>query len=230
MTDDNPLLDTGLPRFDEVRPDHALPAIEARLADYQRLIDGIGEGRLPATPDTLADEVRADDALAMAWSTVGHLHAVNNTPEWREAYSECLDRITAFYTARGHNRNLFACWKAVSERADFAEQPAAFRRMVDEELTDFRLSGVDLADEPRERFAAISLELSRLGNRFGNNVLDATEGYTEHFDRTEPLAGLPDSALDTLSARAEAAGRDGYLADISYPCSHAIVKTGSITK
>ncbi|MBY6204906.1 M3 family metallopeptidase [Halomonas denitrificans] len=223
MTDDNPLLDTGLPRFDDVRPDHALPAIEARLADYQRLIDGIGQGRLPPTPDTIADEVRADDALAMAWSTVGHLHAVNNTPDWRQAYSECLDRITAFYTARGHNRDLYACWKAVSRRDDFAGQPATFRRMVAEELTDFRLSGVDLDDEPRKRFAEISLELSRLGNRFGNNVLDATEGYTEHFDGAEPLAGLPESALDTLSARAEAAGRNGYLADLSYPCYHAIV-------
>lgn len=223
MTDDNPLLETGLPRFDAVRPDHALPAIEARLADYQDLIDAIGDGRRPATADTLADEVRADDALAMAWSTIGHLHAVTNTAEWRQAYSECLDRITAFYTARGHDRALFDCWKTVSRRADFAEQSEAFRRMVEEELTDFRLSGVDLDGEDRDRFAAISLELSRLGNAFGNNVLDATEGYSEHFDGAEPLAGLPDSALDTLSARAEAAGQDGYLADLSYPCYHAIV-------
>ncbi len=223
MSDTNPLLDAGLPRFDAVRPEHALPAVENRLADYQRLIEAIEDGRLPAAPDTLADEVRADDALATAWSTIGHLHAVSNTPEWRQAYSECLDRITAFYTARGHNRALFECWKTVSRRDDFAAQPAAFRRMVEEELTDFRLSGVDLDDEPRERFAAISLELSRLGNTFGNHVLDATEGYREHFDRTEPLAGLPESALDTLSARAEAAGQDGFLADLSYPCYHAIV-------
>ncbi len=223
MTDDNPLLETGLPRFDAVRPDHALPAVEARLADYQDLIDAIGDGQRPATPDTLADEVRADDALAMAWSTIGHLHAVTNTAEWRQAYSECLDRITAFYTARGHDQALYECWKTVSRRADFAEQSEAFRRMVEEELTDFRLSGVGLDDEARERFAAISLELSRLGNAFGNNVLDATEGYSEHFDGAEPLAGLPESALDTLSARAEAAGQDGFLADLSYPCYHAIV-------
>lgn len=104
MTESNPLLETGLPRFHDVRPEHARPAVETRLADYQALIDAIERGTAAQTRETLADEVRADDALALAWSTIGHLHAVNNTPEWREAYTACLEKITAFYTARGHNR------------------------------------------------------------------------------------------------------------------------------
>lgn len=223
MSSDNPLLETGLPRFDAVRPEHALPAIEARLADYQALIDAIERGEASPTPATLIAEVRADDAVALAWSTVGHLHAVVNTPEWREAYSACLEKITAFYTARGHNGALYACWKAVADAPAFVEQSAEFRRMVDEELVDFRLSGVGLEGAERERFAEISLRLSALGNRFGNHVLDATEGYTRHFETRDALAGLPESALDTLAARAESAERSGWLADLSYPCYHAIV-------
>ncbi|NKI34913.1 M3 family metallopeptidase [Wenzhouxiangella sp. XN79A] len=223
MTETNPLLEPGLPRFDAVRPEHALPAVERRLAEYQALLDAIERGERDATPETLADEVRADDALALAWSTVGHLHAVTNTPEWREAFTACLEKITAFYTARGQNRALYGCWNTVASSDDFNDRPEAFRRMVAEELIDFRQSGVDLDDDARERFTEISLRLSTLGNTFGNHVLDATEGYTEHFETTDALAGLPDSALHTLAARAEAADRDGWLADLSYPCYHAIV-------
>ena len=152
-----------------------------------------------------------------------HSGTFSEAPAWREAFSDCLEKITAFYTARGHNRALFECWKAVSEDDGFAEQPAAFRRMVEQELIDFRQSGVDLPDRERERFAEISLRLSKLGNTFGNHVLDATEGWSEDFDNTQALAGLPVSDLETLAAKAAEAGGSGWRADLSYPCYRAVV-------
>ena len=219
----NPLLAEGLPRFDTITPDHAVPAIERCLDDYQRLIDAVERGEMPANPDTIAREVLADDALALAWSSVGHLHGVVNTPAWREAFSACLEKITAFYTARGHNRALFECWKSVSARDDFERQPVAFRRMVEQELIDFRQSGVDLPDRERKRFAEISLKLSKLGNTFGNHVLDATEAWAEDFDDPQALAGLPAADLDTLAIKAADAGKSGWRADLSYPCYRAVI-------
>jgi len=219
----NPLLAEGLPDFERIAPEHAVPAIEARLAEYQHLIDAVESGDIRPSPETIAREVLADDALALAWSSVGHLHAVVNTPAWREAFSACLEKITAFYTERGHNRALFECWKAVSEQDGFTEQPAAFRRMVEQELIDFRQSGVDLPEAQRGRFAEISLRLSKLGNSFGNHVLDATEGWSEDFDDARALAGLPASDLETLATRAAEAGTSGWRADLSYPCYRAVV-------
>jgi oligopeptidase A len=219
---DNPLLREGLPEFPDIRPEHALPAIETRLADYRQLIADIESGRAPPTPETIAREVRADDALALAWSTVGHLHGVANTPAWREAYSACLEPITAFYTERGQNRAVYECWKTVAGRDDFEQQSPAFQRMVNEELIDFRQSGVDLAPRERERFAEISMRLSRLGNEFGVHVLDATESWWEDFDAAEALSGLPSSDLETLAAKAREAGASGWRADLSHPCYRSI--------
>jgi len=220
---DNPLLAEGLPRFDTIAPEHAVPAIEARLAEYQGLIDAIETGDRPADISTVAEEVRADDALALAWSSIGHLHGVVNSPAWREAFSACLERLTSFYTDRGHNRGLYECWQAVAERDDFTAQPDDFRRMVEQELIDFRQSGVDLPKTERERFAEISMRLSELGNTFGNNVLDATEGWAVDFDDPGDLAGLPPSELDTLAAKAADSGRAGWRADLSFPCYQAVV-------
>ena len=220
---ENPLLETGLPRFEAIGPQHAIPAVEARLAEYQALVEAIETGERPADIDTIAEEVRVDDALALAWSSIGHLHGVVNSPAWREAFSACLEKITAFYTARGQNRALFECWKAVSQREDFSAQSPSFRRMVEQELIDFRQSGVDLPEPERKRFAEISMRLSELGNTFGNNVLDATEGWAEDFDDAADLAGLPTSELDTLAAKAAEAGQPGWRADLSYPCYQAIL-------
>jgi oligopeptidase A len=224
MTDEsNPLLNPGLPDFPSIRPVHALPAVESRLAEYQLLLDEIDNGTAPASVDTLVREIVADDALALAWSSIGHLHGVANSPEWREAFSACLEKITAFYTERGHNRALFECWRSVAGGEDFAARPTAFRRMVEEELADFRQAGVDLGHEARERFAEISMRLSKLGNAFGNHVLDSTEAWFEQFDKADALAGLPSSELDTLAAKAAEAGTEGWRADLSYPCYKAVV-------
>jgi len=224
VADDNPLLEPGLPRFSEVRPEHALPAIETRLSEYRELLRRIGSKTEAHDYDGLvAAESLADNALATAWSTISHLHSVNNTPEWRKAYESCLEPITRFHTERGHDRGVFDAYRDLAERPDFGEQSAAVRALVEHEIRDFRLSGVDLPDDQRQRFAEIDLRLSEISNRFANQVLDATEAYSEHFPDRDALAGLPDSELEVLATLARQAERSGWSANLSFPAYRAII-------
>ena len=220
----NPLLDAGLPRFAAIRAEHALPAIEQRLAEYRALLASIAAGEF-ASGDTglIAAETLADHALASVWSSISHLHSVCNTPEWREAYQHCLALVTRFHTERGQSQELFAAYRALAQRPDLDQQPAALRASIAHELLDFRLGGVDLPEPERARFAAIKLRLAELGNRFGNQVLDATEAYSEHFESIEALAGLPQGEIELLASMAEQAGQSGWLANLSYPAYRAII-------
>jgi len=220
----NPLLAAGLPRFNRVQPEHALPAIQTRLAEYRRVIEGIERrGHDIDYQTVVVAETLADHALTMAWSTIAHLHAVNSTPAWREAYSACLPELTRFASERGQNRALYRAYQRLAERDDFSEQAAELKATIGHELRDFRLAGVALPKQQRERFAAIRMRLSELSNRFGNHVLDATEGYCEQFSSAAELAGLPPSELDTLSALARDNGSDGWLANLSQPAYRAIL-------
>ncbi len=224
QTEPNPLLASGLPAFDRIAPEHAPPAIEQRLGEYRALITHIESlGEAVDYASVVAAETEADNALARVFSTIGHLHAVNNTPAWREAYQACLAPMTRFHTERGQNRGLFQAYQRLAERADFGQQSPAMRRLIEHEIRDFRLSGVVLPEKQRTRFAELAVRLSELGNRFGNQVLDATEGHIERFDNPEQLAGLPDSELDLLAGMAAQAGRDGWQADLSYPAYRAII-------
>ncbi len=224
MTESNPLLAAGMPRFADVRPEHALPAIEQRLAEYRRVIEQIETlGDKADQADVIEAESLADNALATAWSTVSHLNGVNNTAEWREAYRQCLEPLTRFATERGQNRALFEAYQNLAAQPDFDKAPAAVRATVTHELRSFRLAGVDLPEAARQRFADISLRLSELGNQFGNHVLDATEAYSEHFTTADALTGLPDSDLAMLAGLADQAGKPGWLANLSYPSYQAII-------
>jgi oligopeptidase A len=221
---DNPLLAGGLPPFSEIRPEHALPAIERRLDEYRVVIariEALGENVDYAS--VVEAETLADNALANTWSAISHLHSVINTDEWRRAYESCLEPMTRFDTERGQNRQLWAAYRALAEREDFAAQDEAMRATVEHELRDFHLAGVDLPEAERQRFGDINLRLSELGNRFGNHVLDATEAYSETFDDAEALAGLPRAELDLLAGMAENAGKSGWMANLSFPAFRAVI-------
>jgi oligopeptidase A len=220
----NPLLADGLPAFSKIRPEHALPAVEQRLAEYREVIERIEAlGGNVDYGNVVTAEALVDNALANTWSAVSHLHGVNNTPEWREAYEACLEPMTRFDTERGHNRKLWAAYKALAERDDFDDQDVALKATVQHELRDFHLSGVDLPEPDRKRFGEINMRLSELGNRFGNHVLDATEAYSETFDDVYQLAGLPKAELDMLAGMAREAGKTGWMANLSFPAFRAII-------
>jgi oligopeptidase A len=221
---DNPLLDEGLPAFSRIRPEHALPAVERRLAEYRDVIariEALGDG--VDYESVVVAESLADNALANTFSSISHLHAVDNTEAWREAYRACLEPMTRFETERGHNAALCDAYHRLAERDDFGDQPAQVQAMIHHELRAFRLAGVDLPEDDRRRFGDIALRLSELGNRFGHHVLDATEAYSEHFDEAKQLAGLPESRLRLLENMARQNGRSGWMANLSYPAFQAII-------
>lgn len=226
--DPNPLLADGLPCFSDIQPEHALPAIEQRLAEYRDVIAGI-EQVISNAPDAVSYETvvdaesLADDALSNAWSSISHLHSVNATEDWRAAFTSCLEPLTHFSNERGQNRALYQAYKQLAARGDFKQQPDELRATIEHEIKSFELSGVALPARERERFAEINLRLSELANQFGNQVMDATEAFRVNFASPDPLQGLPDSDLALLADLASQSNEDGWSANLTYPAYRAII-------
>ncbi|MDR9452678.1 MAG: M3 family metallopeptidase [Wenzhouxiangella sp.] len=221
----NPLLADGLPAFAAIRPEHCQPAIEALIERYQAFIDQVGH-----TPAEKIDfdgvvwqESRHAQALANAWSTIGHVQRVNNTAEWRDAFQACLPLISAFATERNQHPALYQAYQALAERGDVEDQPVAVQTAINHQLRDFRLAGVDQPSEVRDSLKKSMMRLSELSNQFGNHVLDATDAFQVHFESKAPLAGLPDDALAQMAERAKAHDKPGFVADLSFPSYRAIV-------
>ncbi|WP_126444296.1 M3 family metallopeptidase [Sulfuricystis multivorans] len=204
----NPLLDfSGLPRFAEIRPEHVAPAIRQLIAEYREVLARLER---PETPPTWDDFVvpltDAGERLGRAWGVVGHMHGVNDVPEWREAYNALLPEVTRFYAELGQNLALFEKFKALSASPEYLRLNAVQRRIVDHELRDFRLAGAALPPEQKPRFQAIQEELSALGAKFSENLLDATNAHAEWVTDLAALAGLPE---DVKAAARQAAEKDG---------------------
>ncbi len=208
----NPLLDfTGLPRFDTITPEHVAPAMHQLLDENRALIARLIAPDTPATWDDFVQPMLdAGERLSRAWGIVGHLHSVNDIPPWREAYNALLPEVSSFYADLGQNLALYSKYKALASSDAFGTLTAARKKIIDNELRDFRLSGAELPEDKKPRFKAIQEALSALAAKFSENVLDATNAHAEWITDAAELAGLPDDVIAAARAAAEKESKPGW--------------------
>ncbi len=207
MTAANPLLDfSDLPHFARIRPEHVTSAIDVLLANAQAAVDKAASPDTPANWDEVVAALeRATEPFARAWGVIGHLNGVADTPELRKVYGENLPRVTEFWSGVGQNLALYEKYKAIAAGDDYARLTLARKKVIDDALRDFRLSGAELPEDRKPRFAALQERQAELGKAFSDHVLDATNAYAYWVGNENELAGLPE---DVREAAHEAAARD----------------------
>ncbi len=214
----NPLLELErLPPFSKIRPEHVEPAIDALLAEGRETTERLLAGGGPYTWDNLVAPLeRLDDRLGRAWSPVSHMNSVVNGEELRQAYNACLPKLSDYATEMGQNERLYRAYKEVAEKE--TDLDPAQRKLLENALRDFHLSGVDLPEQEKQRFKEISQELSRLTSRYEENLLDATNAWSKLVTDPERLAGLPPSALELAQQTARQRGHEeGWLLTLEFP-------------
>ncbi|KVP45494.1 M3 family metallopeptidase [Burkholderia ubonensis] len=215
----NPLLDfSGLPRFGEIRPEHVTPALDTLLADANRAVDAASASATPATWADVVEAVeRATEPLGRAWGVVGHLNAVADTPELRAAYGENLPRVTEFWSSVGQNLALYEKYKAIAASAEYATLSVERKKILDNALRDFRLSGAELPEDQKPRFAELQEQQAALSKAFSDHVLDATNAYAYVVQDEAELAGLPGDAIEAAREAAQKDGKDGWKFTLHFP-------------
>ena len=215
----NPLLDfSGLPRFAEFKPEYVTPAIDQLLADCRAAVTYAEAADTPAEWDAFVAPLDdANEKLGRAWGQVSHLHSVMDSPELREVYNENLPKITVYFAELGQNEALFTKFKALKASPDYASLAAPRKKIVDNELRDFRLGGAELPADKKARFMQVQEELAQMSAKFEENLLDATNDFALHIDDAAQLAGIPDDVLEMMQAAAEADGNTGWKLTLHMP-------------
>jgi oligopeptidase A len=218
-TQDNPLLDfSGLPRFGQIRPEHITPALDTLLAKAQEAIDHATDASTPATwTDVVEATEAATEALSRAWGIVGHLNAVADTPELRAAYGENLPRVTEFWSSVGQNLALFDKYKAIVASPAYAGLSDERKKILQNSLRDFRLSGAELPEDQKPRFSELQEQQAALAKAFSDHVLDATNAYAYVAKTEAELAGLPADVVQAAREAAQAGGIEGWKFTLHFP-------------
>ena len=215
----NPLLDLhGLPPFSAIRPEHVIPAIDHLLDDNRRLVTELLERNTEDTWENLVEPLEtADDRLSRAWSPVSHMNSVVNSEALRAAYNACLPKLSEYGTEMGQHEGLHRAWRQIAEGPEYARLDTAQQKVIDNDLRDFRLSGIELGPAARERFKAIMQELSKLTSIYSDNVLDATNAWHKQTSDAQLLVGLPETARALARQTAEQRGLEGWVFTLEFP-------------
>ncbi|CAM2159257.1 MULTISPECIES: M3 family metallopeptidase [Paraburkholderia] len=216
---DNPLLDfSGLPRFGEIRPEHVTPALDVLLANANAAVERAAQPMTPAQWSDVVEPVeRVTEPLSRAWGVIGHLNAVADTPELRAVYGENLPRVTEFWSSVGQNLALYEKYKAITNHNSFQLLTSERKKILDNALRDFRLSGAELPEEQKPRFAELQERQAALSKAFSDHVLDATNAYAFYAKDEKELAGLPEDVIAAAREAAERDNQEGWKFTLHFP-------------
>jgi len=215
----NPLLVfNGLPKFNDIRPEHVSPAIDSLLTEGRALIEQLAKASETSDWQNFVQPIENySEKLSRSWGPVGHMNAVVNTPELREAYNDNLAKLTDFYSDLSQDERLYNKYKAIQSSAGYSKLSRAQQKIIDNEVRGFKLGGAELPAAEKVRFKEIAEQLSKLGSKFEENILDNTNDFKHLVATAEELGGLPEDALQAAAEAAKAEGKNGYLFTLHFP-------------
>jgi oligopeptidase A len=220
----NPLLDTSsLPRFDEINPDHVLPAIQQLISRHREQLNVLlAENPDPNFESLVVPIELMEHELGRVWSPVTHLQSVLGSRDWRDAFNQALPLLTEHGTEISQNVRLQRAYAGVGESlaADACE---SHRSAVDHALRDFHLAGVDLPEADKDRFKEIMQELAAIQASFEHKVQDAMDAWALHIESVDDLVGVPQQTLDRAADDAAEKQLSGWLLLLNYPSFDAIM-------
>lgn len=219
MTTANPLLDfSGLPKFDLIQPEHVGPAIDSLISEGRALVEQLATAVESPTWENFARKLEDhSEKIGRAWSQVGHMNAVVNSPALREAYNDSLAKLTDYGSDISQDERLYAKFKAIQASPAFAKLSATQKKIINNEVRDFKLGGAELPPEQKARFKAVSEELSKLGSKFEENIMDNTNDFKHLVENLADLAGIPEDAIEAAAEAAKADGKTGYQFTLHFP-------------
>ena len=221
----NPLLEmNGLPPFSKIKPEHVEPAIDTLLEQNRSKLKELLSSNKNYTWENLVEpQDEMEDRLSRTWSPVSHMNSVVNSDELREAYNACMPKLSEYGTEMGQNADLYKAYKAIADGDEYKKLDDAQKKVIDNVLRDFHLSGVDLPDDKKARYKEIKQQLSKLTTKFEENILDATHAWHKHVSDEALLKGLPDSAIAMAKQAAGEKELEGWVFTLDFPSYYAVM-------
>jgi oligopeptidase A len=213
-----------LPVFSGIQPDAIQPALKQIIAQNRMALNKLLEQKKLTWDNFMVPLEDLSDQLARFWAPISHLHATAESDALRIAYNTCLPLLTEYHSELMQNESIYQAVQSIIQAPEYSKLNPAQRKILNNELRDFKLAGVHLPPAAKARFAELQKQMSRLSAKFSENVLDATHAWTLHVTDPEALLGLPDQTLKIAEQTAQQRGVSGWVFTLDYGCYSSVMK------
>lgn len=206
------------PPFEKIKTAHFLPAVEAAIQEAKKEIEDIKN-----TPDP--DFYHIIEALDLAGSRLNtvsaiffNLNAADTNPEIQKLAREISPLITRHSNDILLDAVLFQKVKSVYDQKEHLDLDEEQQTLLEKTYRSFVRNGANLDEEDKARLRAIDEELSQMGLKFGENVLEETNKYELLVDNKDDLKGLPEDLVESAAQEAAERGKEGkWVFTLAFP-------------
>lgn len=216
---DNPLLQPfDLAPFSKINNEHYLPAIKALIDITKQEVSLISKN--PDTP-TFKNTVEALEntggALDRATSIFFNLNSAETNDQIQQIAQEVSPLLSNFSNDLLLNQELFKRVKTVYDHKQTYALSGEQQMLLEKQYKGFARNGANLSEQKKAQLRSIDTQLSKLGLRFGENVLAQTNAFELLLDKEQDLAGLPEGAKEAAKQVAAEKGKKGWVITLDYP-------------
>lgn len=200
----------GLPPFDQIHPEHFIPAYERAMRINLQEVDTItANPDSPNFDNTILALERSGDDLSRVSRVFGNLNGADTNPELQAIQREMSPRLSAHRDSISLNDALFARLDHVYQQREELNLPPESLRLLERYHDNFVRSGALLSEADKTRLRAINSELAGLSTQFTQNVLAEVNDSAVLVDTVDELAGYTPAQINAAAAAAAARGHDG---------------------
>ncbi len=211
----NPLLsDFGtpfeVPPFEDIKVEDYMPAVEQCIDEAKKEIDQItNNSENPTFENTIVALDNAGERLSIVSSVLFNLNSAETSEALQQVAQEASPMLTKFDSDVKQNGKLFERIKSVYSAKEQLGLDDESSMLLEKTYKSFIRSGADLNDTDKKRFQEISISLSKLGLKFGENVLAETNDYELLIEDQKDLKGLPKDVIARAASLAKTKGKEG---------------------
>jgi oligopeptidase A len=165
------------------------------------------------------------EKLEQFCTPIFHIDSVKNSETTQKIYNECLPLISIYSSQLSSNEKVYTSFKDIQYKYNSSlniEQ----QKVLENEIRDFALGGCGLNDAQKQELEKINLELSELGQKFSQNILDATNAWEMIVENEEDIKEVPKSDLESAKFKDED-GKVKYKFTLQMPSYIAYITYGT---
>lgn len=206
------------PPFDKIKTEHYEPAFKRGIAELKADIEKIANNSEPATfENTIVALDRSGELLNRVSGAFFNVLSANANDEMMEISQRISPDLTESSNNIYLNEKLFARVKAVYDQRQSLNLSVEDSRLLDETYRAFQESGATLSAEDKEKYRALTTELSLLSLQFDQNALKDQNRFEMLLTDEKDIAGLPESIREAAAHLAKETGKEGWLFTLDAP-------------
>ncbi len=205
------------PPFDKIKTEHYEPAMLEGMKRQNAEIEAIiGNPELPTFQNTVVTLERSGELLDRVVEVFFNLLEAEANDEMHELAQKLSPLLSEHSNCISLNENLFSRIKSVYNH-EYSSLTGEDKMLLQKTYDGFVRNGANLVGEAKDKYRALSTELSQLTVRFAQNHLKETNRFLKVITDCSLLEGLPESALEAAAQTAKEKGVEGWAFTLHAP-------------